>query len=295
MPETVTHCPLCGNQQNVIFDQREFHGYRVENRLCSHCGLVYQSPRMTGPELDEFYQVRYREVYQGSQEPSKKDLSVQEARAEMLVKLFKEVDITAVNRCLDIGSSSGLLIEKMQEAYRCQVVGIEPGDGYRIFAERKGLKIYQDLDEVEESEEPVFDLISMIHVLEHLPDPLNFLLRLKRKLLTPNGRLIIEVPNLYAHDCFEIAHLISFSRQTLAQMVKKAGFRTEFLITHGQPRSQLIPLYISLIASPADDLAEQEKFESENAVRLKRRTGMIHRKIIERLFPQQAWLLEYRG
>ncbi len=50
-------------------------------------------------------------------------------------------------------------------------------------------------------------LISMFHVLEHLPDPVGYLSALRQKFLEPDGWLLIEVPNLYAHDCFEVAHL----------------------------------------------------------------------------------------
>ena len=295
MPESVTRCPLCEDKRSSTFDQREFRGYQVVNKLCTNCGLVYQSPRMTESELEIFYQSEYRQVYQGSQGPSNTDLSVQKARAGALLDILREVGVDKIDRFADIGSSSGQFLEEIKEEFKCQVIGIEPGEAYRVYAENRGMKVYESLESLAEAGEPAFDLISMIHVLEHIPDPVNYLKQLRQKFLTSNGNILIEVPNLYAHDCFEVAHLISFSRHTLFQLMKKAGYTTIFLQPHGQPRSKLIPLYITLLAAPSEPAPDQSTVEEERWIRLKRRTGLAHRRIIERLFPRQAWLPEYRG
>ena len=50
--------------------------------------------------------------------------------------IYREDDIAA-----DIGSSSGLLIEKVQNAYNCNVVGFEPGAAYREYTQSKGFRI----------------------------------------------------------------------------------------------------------------------------------------------------------
>ena len=55
MTENVLACPLCGDGRSRPFDQRKFRGRAVTNRLCLHCGLVYQSPRMTGSKSAAFY------------------------------------------------------------------------------------------------------------------------------------------------------------------------------------------------------------------------------------------------
>lgn len=295
MPESITNCPLCNERKSSFFDRRDFRDHQVVNRLCSNCGLVYQSPRMTVSELDKFYRSEYRRLYQGSEDPAKKDLSVQKARAEILENVLKSAGVEKIRRYADIGSSSGLLLEKIRDDYRCQVIGIEPGEAYREYAENKGLKIYESLESVRRAGEAAFDLISIIHVLEHISDPVEYLKQLRKTFLSSDGKILIEVPNLYAHDCFEIAHLTSFSRHTLHEVMKKAGYSTQFLQVYGQPRSNIIPLYILLIAVPLAEESVQNKVEIERWVRLKRRTGMMQRRIIQRLFPNQAWLPEYRG
>ena len=72
----VASCPLCGTAYSQTFDQREFRGYPVSNRICSTCGLVFQSPRMSDEELSQFYAEEYRKLYQGNAGPDPKDLAV---------------------------------------------------------------------------------------------------------------------------------------------------------------------------------------------------------------------------
>jgi SAM-dependent methyltransferase len=295
MPEKVTNCPLCERDQFAIFDQRDFRGFEVINVLCSNCGLVFQTPRKTDPELKDFYQDQYRLTYQGQEGPNEKDLRIQKARAENLVKFMQELGVEEIDRYMDIGSSTGLLMEEIQTAFDCQVVGIEPGAAYREFARGKGLEVYEDLNQIAAQEEDRFDLVSMIHVLEHISDPVGYLITLREKCLTKSAKLLIEVPNLYAHDSFELAHLTSFSRETLTQVLKKAGYGTVFIERHGYPRSKLIPLYITLLAEPAEVRSDQLRIDLERWVRMKRRAGFLHRRVIERFIPKYGWVPEYRA
>jgi len=295
MPEIVKFCLLCGKDQFSIFDQRDFRGFEVINVLCSNCGLVFQTPRMAASDLEDFYQQEYRIAYQGQEGPCERDFRVQKARAETLVKFLQEVGIDKVDRYVDVGSSAGLLMEEIQKAYDCQVVGIEPGDAYRENARSKGFNIYGDLDQLENVEENKFDLVSMIHVLEHIPDPVGYLIALREKFLTLSGKLLLEVPNIYAHDSFEHAHMTSFSRETLTQVLEKAGYRTIFIERHGNPLSKLIPLYITILAEPYEDPHEPKRIEVERLVRMKRRAGFLHRRVIERIFPNSAWVPEFRS
>src|SRR5436853_224407 len=75
-----------------------------------------------------------------------------------------------------------------------------------------------------------FDVITLWHVFEHLPDPIA-LLREARRLLKVGGRLLIEVPNLGGwhgrlggaawHHLDVPRHLLHFSRKTLTSMLAR--------------------------------------------------------------------------
>lgn len=289
MTETITLCALCGAQSSSHFDTRSFHGLTVINRLCSNCGLVYESPRLSDNELAAFYMAEYRQLYQGQEGPNVKDLVIQKARAQGLLA-FASPYLRKLDHHLDIGSSSGLLLETFRSAYNCIAAGIEPGNDYRAHARLRGLDVFESLEALGLVTDPVqFDLISMAHVLEHLPDPAGYLRCLRETWLSPGGLLLIEVPNLYAHDSFEVAHLYSFSEHTLGQILGKAGYQIIKKEVHGHPRSNIIPLYITILARDAGVSPKAWQVEPERNVRLKRASGMLRRAFLTRFNPQKAW------
>jgi 2-polyprenyl-3-methyl-5-hydroxy-6-metoxy-1,4-benzoquinol methylase len=289
MPEIVQNCPLCGSSRRKLFDQRDFRGKRVTNQLCLECGLVYQSPRMNEAESAEFYTSEYRLLYEVNEDATSRNLVNQHDRAVSLLA-FSKPWIGSVTRHLDIGCSFGLLLERFQENYHCQSFGIEPGEAHRERARKSGLSVFTSLEELEIIESGPFDLISMAHVLEHLPDPVAYLFRLREVFLISDGFLLLEVPNLYAHDSFEIAHLISYCSHTLSQVLNKAGYRIIALEKHGRPRSKFLPLYITVMAQSISEKPLSWHVSPERSVFLKRQIGMFKRKLLERFFPNQAWI-----
>jgi SAM-dependent methyltransferase len=73
------------------------------------------------------------------------------------------------------------------------------------------------------------DVITMFHVLEHLPDPLAALANLRRQ-SGPNTRLVVEVPIL---DCaltndvngfFSALHMTHFSKNSLTNCLRQSGW-----------------------------------------------------------------------
>ena len=287
MTEFVQNCPLCGSTTSSPFDQREFRGHVVTNVICQACGLVYQSPRMTETESQAFYEAEYRLLYQGQEGPNPKDLVVQTARAQGALDYIRQ-QIKSSTGILDIGCSTGIMLQQFQAYYQCRACGVEPGTVYRQYAQSLGLEVVSSLEELQAPGISHFNLVSMMHVLEHLPNPVETLKSISEINLEPDGWLLLEVPNLYAHDCFEVAHLVSFSAHTLSQVVQKAGYRVIQLRAHGMPRSQLIPLYLTLLAQP--DNGDNYSLKPDRLVRLQRQVGFIRRRITERLFPHQAWI-----
>ncbi|MGD0752755.1 MAG: class I SAM-dependent methyltransferase [Anaerolineales bacterium] len=291
MSETVHHCPLCKSEHSRLFDSRSFHGMAVVNRICQDCGLVFQSPRMTEVESASFYAEEYRLFNEGSIDPTSRNTAAQHARAESLLAFSKPV-VGKVSHHLDVGCSMGILLQCFAENYRCQPVGIEPGEAHRARANKEGLAVYASLEALESAGAGHFDLISMAHVLEHLPDPVGYLAHLREALMDPQGWLLLEVPNLYAHDSFEVAHLVSYSTHTLLQTLKKTGFEVLKIERHGRPRSDVLPLYITLLAHPKTAYLRSQDVRAEKQVHLKRQIGMLRRRILEKLMPSRAWLKE---
>tara|TARA_B110000444_G_C18794063_1_gene573951 strand:- start:260 stop:1318 length:1059 start_codon:yes stop_codon:yes gene_type:complete len=72
-------------------------------------------------------------------------------------------------------------------------------------------------------DEKNFDLITIVHVLEHLDKPSENIMKLKN-LLSDEGVIYAEVPNLYGFPLADEAHKIAFTQYSLVKMFKSAGF-----------------------------------------------------------------------
>ena len=282
-------CPLCQSDQSQLFETAQDAGQRLEYRLCGRCGMVFQGSDWKKDELNQFYANDYRKLVEGEDQVSEKNRAIEETRARLRVDWLKAQGIDQVQRHMDIGASTGALIRRTQRSFGAQVLGVELSNSHRAFAEARGLPMLPSLEALEASGSERFDLISLIHVLEHLPDPVGSLAGLRERWLTADGAILLEVPNLFVHNSYEIAHLHAFSQHTLAETLRLAGYRIDALRVHGQPRSNVLGLYITVLARPAAGPADKT-VRPEGSVRLKRRLGMARRRLLERLMPGQAWL-----
>jgi 2-polyprenyl-3-methyl-5-hydroxy-6-metoxy-1,4-benzoquinol methylase len=290
LQQTVTACPLCGSERNTIFDQRVSHGYAITNRLCQSCGLVFLSPRMSEGQLSQFYAENYRSLYHIAKEPTPTDLEVQTIRANHLLDILRRQGLAHLKSHLDIGCSTGTLLNTFKSHFNNNTIGIELDEAHRAYAQDHGINAYPTLSDLPGEYEKQFDLVSLIHVLEHLPDPLGTLVDLRSRWMAWDGWLILEVPNLYCHDSFEVAHLTSFSPATLSIMAERAGFKVVKLIKHGQPRSDVLPIYMTLLARPnPNPQAYPQPARREMGIRFKREAGLAYRRVITRLLPGRAW------
>jgi 2-polyprenyl-3-methyl-5-hydroxy-6-metoxy-1,4-benzoquinol methylase len=98
-------------------------------------------------------------------------------------------------KILDIGAGTGeFLYVAQQDGW--QTTGVEPSDKAKQIAINKGVSFAATIAQLEDHS---FDVITMWHVLEHVPDLDHQIKELKR-LLKPTGSLIIAVPNFKSFD-----------------------------------------------------------------------------------------------
>ena len=124
---------------------------------------------------------------------------------------------------LDVGCGTGDFLEfSKQKGWR--VVGIEPNDEARAIANKKTNNSVYKTNHLLNLENHSFDIITLWHVLEHLPNLEEHIAEFKR-LLKPNGTLIIAVPNYKSYDAkiyktywaaFDVPrHLWHFSKESI--------------------------------------------------------------------------------
>jgi SAM-dependent methyltransferase len=138
---------------------------------------------------------------------------------------------------LDVGCGGGDFLALMQAERHWQVAGLEPNAAaVRYAREARHLNVQVGQLPADTLPSQSFDVITMWHVLEHVPDPAQVLAEVRR-LLRPAGVLIVGVPlsdsveaqwfgaNWAGYDVPR--HLVTFTRSSLLLLAERSGFSLE--------------------------------------------------------------------
>lgn len=131
---------------------------------------------------------------------------------------------------LDIGAGTGdFLVTAKAQGW--QTTGIEPNENAKKLAISKGISFQNNIESIENQQ---FDVITMWHVMEHVPDVTHQIKELKR-LLKPNGTIIIAVPNYKSYDAqhygifwaaYDVPrHLWHFSKTSIEKLVSRENMK----------------------------------------------------------------------
>jgi 2-polyprenyl-3-methyl-5-hydroxy-6-metoxy-1,4-benzoquinol methylase len=157
----------------------------------------------------------------------------QGARKEAYRRKVLEVvqKIQPHGRLLDIGAGSGILVEQAIEmGYRAE--GIEPSSWLHEIAVHRHLPVHLGSFPNPATSGP-FDVITLINVIEHVPNPVE-LLRNIAESLSPGGTVIVVTPDVgsvAAHILswkwwhFRVAHIGYFNKRTLLSALDRAGLQ----------------------------------------------------------------------
>lgn len=138
-------------------------------------------------------------------------------------------------KILDIGAGTGDFLSVAKND-GWQTIGVEPNERAKSIAIKKGISFVEQTSELENQS---FDVISMWHVLEHVPDLDKQIKELKR-LLKPTGTLIIAVPNFKSFDAkhygkfwaaFDVPiHFWHFSKTAIKLLFEKEEMKLEKIL-----------------------------------------------------------------
>lgn len=114
--------------------------------------------------------------------------------AEKVLERANSISAVKSKRLLDFGSGKGLFLAVAKES-GWRGLGIETAKDRADFAREKyRVEVRQEFYAGGKIEEGNFDMITLNHVLEHLPDPLSLLKELVDSNLSKDGLVYIEVP-----------------------------------------------------------------------------------------------------
>lgn len=223
-------CRLCANPLSRLVSKRDAKSRKsLLVYMCETCGLVQQSPMPTEHELRIYYSHHYRTDYKNSYSPKPKYVfragRAAKYRIQSLTDFLKATyrDVTGLSM-LDVGAGGGEVVFAANQA-GIRACGIEPNEGYSDFAsDAYGIKVVTaHLDEIEQQQ---YSVVTMFHVLEHMPNPRKVFKKLFQ-LIEAHGFLVVEVPNIEQADAspaniFFKAHLYYYSLSTLISAASEA-------------------------------------------------------------------------
>ena len=220
-------CDVCGASDVEELSRKDRDGSFLRTVICRRCGLVYSDPRPDPGEVKDYYEHNYRLDYKATYQPKPRHIyragKVALDRVRRLAPLLRPGC-----RVLDVGAGGGEVVYVLC-ALGYQASGLEPNEGYARFAAGVlDLPVTHGFYQQAHVEPESQDVVTMFHVVEHFESPSDALRR-ARQWLRPDGRLLVEVPNVEAvcqwpHSRFHRAHLYNFSPATLEMAGKKAGY-----------------------------------------------------------------------
>lgn len=223
-------CPICGGRFEYLYSIERFTPPPVILR-CSECGLQRQASLPSPESLAAFYERGY---YDGTASFSYQDERLSEPFHDIVWRARLRTiarQIPPPADFLDAGCSFGGLVASAERSgYRAKGIDLS------AFAVEEGRKQNRDLYCATLEQNPFqpesFDIITMIEVIEHLPDPISAI-RAIQKMLRKNGLLVIQTANFLglqakrsgaAYHYYLPGHLFYFSTNNLRRLLENEGF-----------------------------------------------------------------------
>jgi 2-polyprenyl-3-methyl-5-hydroxy-6-metoxy-1,4-benzoquinol methylase len=215
-------CPLCGSRLlREVFEPI---------KKCCGCGLCFVNPlgAFRGEnESQEYFLNDYLPLYLANRQNS-----LAERRAH-IVAIRRYFHLPAHPRHLDVGCAMGSMLEEARAA-GWDPVGVETSEfAAKYAAEHTGCPVHAGTLAEAAFPPESFDVITLMDVIEHVPNPSALIAEIHR-LLRPGGVLFIVTPNfaslfvwLYgarAYGVWPDQHVVYFQPSTVESLLRRAGF-----------------------------------------------------------------------
>ena len=235
--EQITQSPIANETLKPFLEVEDFMVSHKKFQLVrtEKSDLLITSPRPANEKLGAYYK---SETYISHTDANKTlfDKIYQTVKKHTLKNKLKLINSfnTPTKTILDVGCGTGDFLKVCQN-HNWQVTAIEPNqDARKLAKEKLNSTILDDLLKL--NQENQFDIITLWHVLEHVPNLEEYIIQLK-KLLKPTGRLIIAVPNHKSYDAqyyknfwaaYDVPrHLWHFSPKSIEMLFQKINLKLE--------------------------------------------------------------------
>ena len=232
--ETLSQCPLCGSSDRKSW--AAITDYSITKEIftlvdCTLCGFRFTDPRPGPASIGRYYQSE-RYISHSNTSVTLLDHLYHLARRIGMRRKFRIIQaVHPHGRVLDVGCGTGaFLAHLMSRGYL--VHGVEPDLKAREFAVAEhSIPVLPTLEQVPGHEQ--FQVITLWHVLEHLPDLRSALKRIYAQ-LADQGVVVIAVPDRGSWDAAHYGthwaawdvprHFYHFRQQDVRTLLREHGF-----------------------------------------------------------------------
>lgn len=231
------NCPFCRSSslrlvypahvgECITSDLRIVPGSSIANRLCEACGFIFNAGGPRG-NTDEFYGKSYQlrmhsDNAQNINFSGHGAVPMARAVADFLIEQTGGVETGSI---LEAGAGKGeFLVQFLQSMPSWRSTAFEPSTAAMRLAERlPGTQVvrggYQHV-----AIEDLFDVVASVAVIEHVEEPYEFMLWLRRR-MKPQGKMLLTFPDFSRNpnDLFCVDHLSKISEPQLRMMARRAG------------------------------------------------------------------------
>ena len=231
-------CPICKSKDiNFIIKAIDHTVSHEEFEIwqCNVCTLRFTQAIPGKEEIAAYYKSEEYISHSDSEKGLINSL-YHKVRKRTLVskkKLIEKYTGLSDGKILDVGCGTGAFLHTMHTA-GWQITGLEPDETARLKAQQLYNLHVQEAGALFELRSETFDAITLWHVLEHVHDLHEYVDQLK-KLLKPNGRLFIAVPNYTCYDqnvykgnwaAYDVPrHLYHFSPSAMRSLLRNHGLK----------------------------------------------------------------------
>ena len=224
---------------------------------CEACGAVQKLPddKWLGEIARIYNAYQIYGLSDGAEQVIFSEAGVAAPRSRALVDFIAgNAGTASAGKLIDIGCGNGSALKNLSAALPdWKLYGSELSDSARAGLERlpNFVELYtRPASEIAER----FDIVTMIHALEHMQHPLAAL-RDATRLFTEGGRLFIEIPNVLTSpfDVLIADHLLHFSPAHLKYLASRAGLAVSIL------RDDLLPKEITCLAARGEAIVQRPK------------------------------------
>jgi len=252
--ERVSKCPICGfPAKNSQFRLKVHGGLYHQCSSCSHCFIIN---RPTKAALDSFYSrdAGFASAYTNKKTTETRLKQVAFPKAEWTVKQFKLLYGRKPRSVLDVGAGGG------QFVYACTQLGMD-AQGIELSEDSRGFckknfgidlkvadfavdwKLFSDID-----------VVTFWAVLEHLPNPMDFLNAAHKLLSGRKGLVVVEVPrwesmstavqllfpDSIVRHLSPVGHIHCFTDNSLSTALEVSGFAPAAAWYFGEDAFELV-------------------------------------------------------